>query len=178
VTTNVGEGRVVVGVDGSPQSVAALRAAVEQARCRGSRLCIVNARQPSNERDPFLRYADAQLSAFSDLTEIARTRWLENETHLHAQAQGFLRHIVESTFGFMPDGIAIDTIVRIGDPARVLVEQAWRKSDLLVVGTHGGHRWRHPTRRSVSRYCVKRAVCPVLVVRTAQVPASVPYPRL
>ncbi|TVU33813.1 hypothetical protein EJB05_15622 [Eragrostis curvula] len=63
-------------------------------------------------------------------------------------------------------GVAVETIVEVGDAKEVVCEVAEKKKvDLLVLGSHS----RGPIERlflgSVSNYCVHHCKCPVLVVK-------------
>ncbi|XP_062200151.1 universal stress protein A-like protein [Phragmites australis] len=63
-------------------------------------------------------------------------------------------------------GVAVETVVEVGDPKEVICEAAEKRNvDLLVLGSHS----RGPIQRlfigSVSNYCVHHSKCPVLVVK-------------
>lgn len=60
----------------------------------------------------------------------------------------------------------VTTLVRIGDPARAIVEEAemW-EADLIVVGSHGYGFWGRVVMGSVSQAVINHAPCSVLVVR-------------
>jgi Universal stress protein family len=58
--------------------------------------------------------------------------------------------------------------VLVGRPGAELASLGRLDDDLLVVGTRGGRQWRHPGRRSVSRYCATHSRCPTLVVPRAE----------
>jgi nucleotide-binding universal stress UspA family protein len=59
-----------------------------------------------------------------------------------------------------------------GRPADVLAAAGGR-ADLLVLGSHGHSRVRHTVLGSVSEECIRKAVCPVVVI---PVPAEHPLP--
>ncbi|UQU61776.1 universal stress protein [Couchioplanes caeruleus] len=59
-----------------------------------------------------------------------------------------------------------------GRPADVLTAAA-RTADLLVLGSHGHSRVRHTVLGSVSEECIRKAVCPVVVL---PVPVDHPVP--
>ncbi|GIF12875.1 universal stress protein [Actinoplanes teichomyceticus] len=50
-----------------------------------------------------------------------------------------------------------------GSPAEVLTGAA-RSADLLVLGSHGHSRLRHTVLGSVSEACIRKAICPVVVI--------------
>jgi nucleotide-binding universal stress UspA family protein len=161
--TRYGRRRVVVGVDGSPQSLAALREAVAQARCRRAALHVVHARRPVKNTDtPHVSYFDAEGWAHEFAAE--QQRRLEEAAVLEQEGRAMIAVSLDRAVGGVPADIEVNEFVSIGKPERALLAQAWSGDDLIVVGTRGGHRWRHPRRRSVSRYCAGHAPCPVLVV--------------
>lgn len=60
----------------------------------------------------------------------------------------------------------IDTVVRVGSPAREIVDTARNlRADLIVIATHGRTGLKHVLLGSVAEHVVQRAPCPVLVVR-------------
>ena len=62
--------------------------------------------------------------------------------------------------------IATDSLVRVGSPAREIVETARElPADLVVISTHGRTGLRHVFLGSIAEHVVQRAPCPVLVVR-------------
>lgn len=161
--TRSGQRRVVVGVDGSPQSLAALRHAVAQARCRNAELYVVHARRPVKNIDaPHVSYFDAEGWAHEFAAE--QQRRLEQATILEHEGRALIASSLDQAVGGVPHDIVVKEIVTVGKPARSLLAQAWSPEDLMVVGTRGGRRWHHPLRHSVSRYCAGHAPCPVLVV--------------
>ena len=62
--------------------------------------------------------------------------------------------------------VPIDTLVRVGSPAVEIVEAARRlDADAIVISTHGRTGLKHVLLGSVVENVVRRAPCPVLVVR-------------
>lgn len=68
-----------------------------------------------------------------------------------------------AALGGIPDDVVVHREVLIGPVAEMLTKRARNSTDLLIVGTHGGRR-RVFGPGSISRACVRRARCPVLVV--------------
>lgn len=63
-------------------------------------------------------------------------------------------------------GVAVTTEVLFGSPARALVTAASnRKTDLIVMGTHGHGPLMHALMGNVAERVVRTAPCPVLTVR-------------
>jgi nucleotide-binding universal stress UspA family protein len=112
---------IVVGIDGSEASDAALAFALEEAKLRKLPLRIVCAWEV-----PALEYAGAAFVPTPDLAESAQR--VADEALARAVAQ----------VGSDP-GVHVETAAVHGHPAQVLVEQA-SDATLLVVGTrgHGG----------------------------------------
>lgn len=141
------EGRVVVGVNGSLGSLEALRRGVDIARGTQRRLDVVRVWQPT-----VCSYNKADFSITS--RPIAR------------REQHNLDESIAQALGTPPPDLDLRTTVRgwEGNAGRVLTWLANREDDLLVLGS--SHRgllsWMRP--RSVGRYCVRHARCPLLVV--------------
>lgn len=162
------KGRVFVGVDGSLASLRALREATAQARQRRAELHVVHVRQPEPTMPamPFL---------IPSIPDDSRRDGDPADSPDRA-AEELILSCLRDALGALPPGLDVRWRVLVGRLPSALAALGCRDSDLLVVGTRGGRRWRHPRRRSVSRYCAVRARCPVLIVpqdefaRTAQRP--------
>ena len=136
-------GRIVVGVDGSDQSKAALRWAVEEARLRGASVRAVYAWSA-----PYVPVPGAVLTEHN-LEELR----LQGERMLEA-----MNEEVDSK------GVEVERTSVEGGPARVLVEAA-KDADLLVVGSRGRGGFAGLLLGSVSQQCAHHASCPVVIVR-------------
>ena len=139
---------VVVGVDGSPESIAALDFAVNEARLRG---CAVRAG---------LVWSDA---AYYD--------WLAvppGDVSPEEEAQQDLATIVEDFLASLPGGREqappITVLARHGHPAEQLLAVAAEGDQLLVIGSCGRGGFAGLLLGSVGHHCVGRAQCPVVVV--------------
>jgi nucleotide-binding universal stress UspA family protein len=141
-----GKTRVVVGVDGSPGSRAALVWAVDHAARRGDELQVV-ATFPVEVywSDPHL-LDERHIQAVRADTE-ARVRAMVDEV------------VGQSDLGGVPVGV----VVAAGGPAPVLVD-ASDDAALLVVGSRGRGAVRSTVLGSVALHCVTHARCPVVVV--------------
>ena len=138
---------IVVGVDGSRHAQAALVRAADEARSRGARLRVVTAWHL-----PALAYA----GAFGSAAALDPRGFEEAARVTLAQAVGAL--------GPAAEGLEIETRLRKGHPADVLVEEA-SGADLLVVGSRGLGGFAALLLGSVSHQCAQHARCPVLIVR-------------
>ncbi|TQJ85993.1 universal stress protein [Streptomyces sp. SLBN-31] len=147
---------VVVGVDGSEASVAALRWAARQARALHATVVAVHAWQ----RPGFAPYAPAT----------ARPTAAEQRDGAARLLTATLREV----FGPQDDD-AVRAVVAEGAPARVLVQQA-QDAVLLALGRtpHRGHD--EHTAGAVVRACLEQATVPVVTVpgnrRSVPAPAA------
>lgn len=133
-------GRIVVGVDGSPASLDALRWAAHQAELTGACLeAVTSWSYPTTYGFPV----------------IANVDWEQGARTVLDQA------VVEAL------GDAGESVVRRvaeGHPARLLADVS-EGADLLVVGSRGHGGFAGLLLGSVSEYVVAHAPCPVVVVR-------------
>lgn len=134
--------RIVVGVDGSPASLAALRWAQRQAELTdGSIEAVISWEFPTQYRNILLTIEDF------DWEDSARSTLTTAVTEVGVdQSRAFS--------GF----------VRQGHPAQILVD-ASAGADLLVVGSRGRGGFAGLFLGSVSQYVAAHALCPVVVVR-------------
>jgi nucleotide-binding universal stress UspA family protein len=135
-------GRIVVGVDGSPESRAALRWAMSEAKLRGAALEAVYAWSM-----PAIVGGDASplLVPVDELREDAETM-LMSVLEEEAPDVGITQTVVE--------GNASDLLVDISADA-----------DLLVVGSRGHGGFSGLLLGSVSSQCSHHAACPLVIIR-------------
>ena len=131
--------RVLVGVDHSPAALAALTAAIEQARRRGATLVPVFVHEPIEV--PRGRGHAADLARLED-----------SERHSLIAAAG------------AAGAADVEAEVLVGQPSAQLLTAA-RPQDLLVVGSRGRGGFTGLLLGSTSTQLVQHAPCPVLVVR-------------
>ena len=149
---------VVVGVDGSPESRAALRFALEDAHRRGARVKAVTA-----YLSPEYWAASYGLSALPTIEEV-----VEDNVIVAREA---LQAVVAGAPGLAD--VPVDIVALPGAPAKVLLEQA-QDAELLVVGHRGRGGFKSAVLGSVGMHCVLHATVPVTVVRPQQEPADAP----
>jgi nucleotide-binding universal stress UspA family protein len=155
-------GRVVVGVDDSPAGLRTLRTAVTQARLRDRELVAVRAFSLPRDREP--RRPVQQAYGLCDPGALGPSQsWRREMAGRQQQALSRIERAFGQAMGEVPDTVEMRWLATPGSPGPVLVESAYQEDDLLVVGTSAA-RHRRLFRRSVSRYCVARAACPVLLV--------------
>jgi nucleotide-binding universal stress UspA family protein len=138
---------IVVGVDGSHHSDAAVRWALEEADFRGGEVTAVFAWQV-----PFLSFPGAY-----------------DRDELEKAAKEFL---VDKLSSITPSpAVPLRPLVAEGDPAESLVMAA-EDADVLVLGTRGRSRFPGLDLGSVSQRCAAAANCPVLLVKAPRKPAE------
>jgi nucleotide-binding universal stress UspA family protein len=131
-------GRIVVGIDGSDQSRAAVRWAVEQARAVGGAVEAVAVWQ-----EPLMFAAEQSLPV----------------PDLEGEAQRWLADAVPT----VPDGLQVHARVESGDPSSVLLDLA-ADAALLVLGNRGRGGFTGAVMGSVAQRCAHHARCPVVLV--------------
>jgi nucleotide-binding universal stress UspA family protein len=138
------ERRIVVGVDGSASSKAALAWAIGQAMVTGETVQAVIAW----EFPVGYSFAFAASAAGVDFQGIA--------------AQVVADAVAEVSSLAAP--VTIRSTVVEGNPTRVLLD-ASAGAEMLVVGGHGHEGFTEALLGSVSQHCVHHATCPVMVIR-------------
>jgi len=137
--------RVVVGVDGSAGSVAALRFAAAEARLRGGQLHVVHAwidNLSGYDGPPWVRpAATLREQADTTLRESLRAAWQNGSPEVQVRAE-----IIE--------GAEWDVLTEVAEAA-----------DLLVIGSRGRTGWSSLLLGSVALRCITYSPCPVAVVR-------------
>ncbi|MEO6083894.1 MAG: universal stress protein [Umezawaea sp.] len=137
---------IVVGVDGSPESRAALRWAAEEADRRG---CAI---------DAILAWQGGYGMVIGAVTPNVLAESTPERDHER------WRRVLGDAVAEVDAGGGIRTVLVTQDAGPALVE-ASKTASLLVVGTHGAGPIRSALLGSVSAYCVRHAACPVVVIR-------------
>ncbi len=140
------ERRILVGVHGSLGSLQALRYAAAEARKRQARLVPIIAWVP-----PGGDLAERRQPVYS-----LRKVWRE-------AARDRLLDSFDRALGGVPADLEVEPVVIRGPAGPVLTDTARQPGDLLVLGT-GRRGALRRLRRSVSRYCLAHARCPVIAV--------------
>jgi len=135
--------RIVVGVDGSPASVAALRWAVGQAHAVGAEVEAVTA---------WLHPSAPGWSGHPDDGDFGA---------------GIARKVLDNAVAEATDpGLPVRTTTRVVKGGTVAaLPAAARGAELLVVGSRGHGGFTGALLGSVGQHCVQHAPCPVVVVR-------------
>ncbi|HEY2240554.1 MAG TPA: universal stress protein [Streptosporangiaceae bacterium] len=141
---------VVVGVDGTPDSYAAIRLGHEEATLRGTELVAVMA------------YSDEGALGAPAGRPLSTSRSPAEDLKL---AESTLNSVVKAALG---DDSGAVLRVETGSPGRVLVDTARVHQAVMVVLS--ARKERTPSRLlgAVSQYVLRNAPCPVLVVPEAR----------
>ncbi|RLU89218.1 universal stress protein UspA [Streptomyces griseocarneus] len=136
--------RIVVGVDGSEPSKAALKWAVGQAELTGAVVEAIFAWQ-------YPRYWWGWAPP------------VEGSLDFEGNARRALSQAIDEAAGLDCPVPVMPRVVE-GNPARVLLDAA-HGADLLVVGNRGYGGFGEALLGSVGQHCVQHAACPVVVIR-------------
>jgi nucleotide-binding universal stress UspA family protein len=139
--------RIIVGVNGSLGSLQALRYAADEARLRDVPLLPVIAWVPPGGDLAERRHSSPYL----------RKIWRDD-------ARRRLLEAFDDGLGGLPADVCVEPQVARGEAGPVLVDTANHPDDLLIIGTGRRARLGRVLHRSVSRYCLAHARCPVLAI--------------
>lgn len=140
--------RVVVGVDGTAESAAALRWACREAGLRGAEVLAVHVREAPCHRASYAVPVQASSPEDDDLDVFWR-KMLPEEV----------------------PGVPVRTEVAMGLAARVLLQRS-EGADMLVLGTAGDQAGSGRSAGPVIRACLRRSACPVVVISAASEPLA------
>lgn len=135
-------GRILVGVDGSPASIDAIKWAAEQAKLTGSALVAITSWSIPASYGVAFGGEDA-------------IDWKQN-------AEQALNEALDEALG--ADAGSVQRLVEQGHPSYVLTE-ASESADLIVVGSRGHGGFAGLVLGSVSQHVVAHSTCPVVVTR-------------
>jgi nucleotide-binding universal stress UspA family protein len=158
VTPSGSSGEIVVGVDGSVASEAALAWALEEARLRGAKLRVIHAYQI-----PTLAYGDVGMGAPGAAAQAALA---EDVERVRSTAEGQAKSLVEASLRHAGADAVSDVEIELSvleGPAAQLLIEAGRGADLLVVGSRGHGGFIGLLLGSVSQQCAQHPPCPVLI---------------
>ena len=147
--------RILIAVDGSPYSDAALNEVSRRTWPEGSEILIVHAFDPL-------------LALPSDAWTVPADYYHRIDPAAHKQANSIIDAAVRKLKSDLDD-VEIRGKSIIGSPKRVILDEAETfKADLIVVGAHGYRTWDRLLLGSVSQAVVSHAKCSVEVVRLPQ----------
>ncbi|RIJ78325.1 universal stress protein [Nakamurella silvestris] len=133
--------RIVVGIDGSTSSLAALRWALRRAAAENAAVDIVHCWKPQTLSDAFL----------SSAHELHRASMCMVQNEIAAAV---------AELGVTPE---VHPVSERGNPTQVLLERAAGAS-CLVLGAHEQFRLKSVVFGQVVRSCLRNAMCPVVVI--------------
>jgi nucleotide-binding universal stress UspA family protein len=156
-------GTIIVGVDGSPGSDAALRWAVAEARLRGARLRLVHVYQP-----PQLPLAELGFGAAGGMAPPAAVTDDSDQLRraVTAEAEKVLEAALQRADGDSIGELEVERSVLEGTPAERLIASA-RDAELLVLGSRGRGGFLGLLLGSVGQQCVHHPPCPVVILPPA-----------
>ena len=147
--------RILIGVDASPYSDAALDEVLRRTWPRGSEILVIHA-------------FELPLAATPEVWALPPD-YNERLDHIcREQANAIVRAAVEKLTG-LGDAVTVSSKMVLGPPKSVILDvaESW-KPDLIVVGSHGYPTWERLLLGSVSQAVVSHAKCSVEVVRLPQ----------
>ncbi|MEP7223651.1 MAG: universal stress protein [Actinomycetota bacterium] len=144
-------GTIVVGVDGSAASRAALRWAAQEAGLRGARLVAVHA------------WAFVPVTPIGDPGMIPMPA-VDFPGQLEAEQRAAHADFDTAIAEALGTELEIETRLVEGEAGDALMSES-AGADLVVVGSHGRSGIKAALLGSVSRHVIDRAACPVVVVK-------------
>jgi nucleotide-binding universal stress UspA family protein len=148
--------RILIGVDGSPYSDAAVEEVAQRTLPEGTEILVVHAYELPVAPTPEL-WALPQ-DYFEELDRAVRT-----------QSDAILEAAMQKLKSDLGSAVRLASKAILGSAKRVILDEAesW-KADLIVVGSHGYPTWERLLLGSVSQAVVSHAKCSVEVVRLPQ----------
>lgn len=170
MTGLAGQPALVVGVDGSPAARAALRWAVEQARCIGGRVAAIAVVEPRPLIAPGSGLAGGAMSPGMVAGPVPEMSYgMADDEDVTAEADRWLSDAVSALPA--PAAEVVDLRAVVGNAADILLEAA-RAAGLLVLGNLGRGALAGALAGSVAQHCVKHAACPLVLVPAPESPVA------
>ncbi|HSQ24222.1 MAG TPA: universal stress protein [Pyrinomonadaceae bacterium] len=148
--------RILIGVDGSPYSDAAVDEVSQRTWPEGSEILVVHAYEMPVAPTP-------------EVWALPPDYYDELDRAVRTQSDAIVEAAVQKLKGVLGTVLEIKSKAILGSPKRVILDEAesW-KADLIVVGSHGYPAWERLLLGSVSQAVVSHAKCSVEVVRLPQ----------
>jgi nucleotide-binding universal stress UspA family protein len=145
--------KILIGVDGSPYSDAAIDEVARRVWPEGSEVRVVHA-------------FELPLSPTPEVWAMPANYYEQLDHALRSQSQSIVEEAVEKLKAGSGESLKVDSEIIPGSPRAALIDEAARwKADLIVVGSHGYPTWERFLLGSVSQSVVSHANCSVEVVR-------------
>ena len=153
--------RILIAVDGSPFSDAALEQVARRPWPAGSKVLVLTA-------------FEVPLAATPDIWTLPVEYFEQVERSVRLRADSVMESAVARLKAALEPGIEVKGECVAGAPSRVILDEAenW-KADLIVVGSHGYPAWERLLLGSVSQAVVSHARCSVEVARGLAVGTAV-----
>ena len=145
--------RILIGVDGSPYSDAALEEVAQRTWPKGSEILVVHA-------------FEMPLAPTPEVWALPPDYFEQLDRAVRTQSDAIIETAVTQLKGSLGDSVKIEGKAIMGSAKGVILDEAesW-KADLIVVGSHGYPTWERLLLGSVSQAVVSHAKCSVEVVR-------------
>lgn len=143
---------VVVGIDGTQASRAALKWAADEAKLRGTALRVVHT-------------WDRPYAVPGPHTQTGRPAVDEEDTERRL-AEELLDRELEAT-GVEVTGVRVEREIVEGPAAKTLID-AVQHADLLVIGSDRRGRFAEVPLGRIARECVQHSPCPIVIVRATE----------
>ena len=145
--------RILIGVDGSPYSDAALEEVSQRMWPKGSEILVVHA-------------FEMPVAVTSEVWALPADYYERLDRAVRTESNTILEAAVRKLKLQPGDGAEVKSKAILGSPKRVILDEAESfKADLIVVGSHGYPTWERLLLGSVSQAVVAQAKCSVEVVR-------------
>ncbi len=145
--------RILIAIDGSPFSDAALDEVAGRPWPKGSEIMIVSA-------------YELPVAATPEVWAVPGAYYEQLESAITAHANSIINCAISKLRKALPSDITIKGKAVAGSPKRVILDEANNcNADLIVVGSHGYPAWERLLLGSVSQAVVSHAKCSVEVVR-------------
>jgi len=146
--------KILVPVDFSDHSVAAIEAAGELARALESKICLLHCYQ----------IQPGGIAPYGIAVPFPNSASYFKEVH-----QAATRHLAEWQQKYLPADMRVDAKIMSEAPSEAIIETAKEfGADLIVMGTRGLSGLMHVMLGSVAERTARRAPCPVMTVHAAK----------
>lgn len=145
--------KILIGVDGSEYSDAALDEVSQRTWPKGSQILVVHA-------------FEMPVAPTPEVWSLPPDYYEQLDRALRTQTDAIIEAAVGKLKSHLGDNVEIESKAILGSPKRVILDEADSfKADLIVVGSHGYPTWERLLLGSVSQAVVSHAKCSVEVVR-------------
>ena len=145
--------KILIGVDGSPYSDAALEEVSQRTWPKGSEILVVHA-------------YEMPLAPTPEVWVLPPDYYEQLDKAVRTQSDAIIEAAVQKLKSSLDNPVKVEGKAIMGSAKGVILDEAERwKADLIVVGSHGYPTWERLLLGSVSQAVVSHAKCSVEVVR-------------